>query len=99
MSTSKIVKAAKLSDPVVFARLACTTVNSWIDQSKARPCWTAAVLRRIDQGNNPGHDSGGQQGVLVHTQCKFIHVKTYLSLLGTPPRYYQCNQGPAREVL
>lgn len=73
MSASRIVKAAQLSDPVVFAGLARTTVNSWIDRSKTRPCWKASVLQRVHQGNNPGHNKGGQRGVLVRI-LHFIHV-------------------------
>jgi len=63
MGASEIVAAAKRIDPVVFGGLRCTTVKSWIDLSGDKPKWTTAVLRRIDRGNDTGHNKGGQRGV------------------------------------
>ncbi|KAF8193422.1 hypothetical protein BJ912DRAFT_241100 [Pholiota molesta] len=64
MKASAIVAAAKKIDPVVFKGLSRTTVEGWIDRSGKVPRWTENVLRRIQQGNNPGHNKGGQRSVL-----------------------------------
>ena len=65
MGASAIVSAAKKLDPVLFAGLRRTTVNSWIDRSRDKPRWKESILKKIEQGNDPGHKNGGQRGVLV----------------------------------
>ena len=49
-----------------------TTVDGWINCSGERPHWKDSVLRKIDQGNDPGHNKGGSQGVLVCAPYPFI---------------------------
>lgn len=70
MSASAIVAAAQKIDPEVFKGLRRTTVNSWIDRSGTRPRWTDAIHAKIQQGNDPGHNRGGQHGVLVSFDLK-----------------------------
>ena len=65
MGGSAIVAAARKLDPVLFAGLSRTTVNSWIDRSRERPRWNESILKKIEQGNDPGHKNGGQRGVVV----------------------------------
>jgi len=65
MSASAIVKTLQTWDPIVFKGLRNSTVNSWIDRSGSKPKWTEALLHKVDQGNDPGHNKGGQRGVLV----------------------------------
>lgn len=72
MSASKIVGMAKQMDPVVFDGLRRTTVDGWIDRSGERPRWKDSVLRKMDQGNDPGHNKGGSRGVLVRAPYPFI---------------------------
>jgi hypothetical protein len=72
MSASEIVATAKRMDPVVFDGLRRTTVDGWIDRSGERPRWKDSVLRKIDQGNDPGHNKGGSRGVLVRAPCPFV---------------------------
>lgn len=72
ISTSEIVAMAKQMDPVVFDGLHQTTVDGWINCSGERPHWKDSVLRKIDQGNDPGHNKGGSQGVLVCAPYPFI---------------------------
>jgi hypothetical protein len=67
MSATEIVRDLQKHDPEVFAGLRRTTVNSWIDRSGDKPCWTAALLAKVEQGNDPGHNKGGQCGILVST--------------------------------
>lgn len=65
MGASAIVTAAQKLDPVLFAALRRTTVDSWIDRSQDKPRWKDSVLKKIEQGNDPGHKNGGQRGVVV----------------------------------
>jgi hypothetical protein len=48
-----------------FAGIIHSTVNEWIDQKGEKPTWTATILKKAKQGNNPGHNKGRRQGVLV----------------------------------
>ena len=67
MSPSEIVKLLKKKDPITFANINRTTVDKWIDRRGCKPCWSESVLRRVESGNNPGHDKAGCRGVLVGT--------------------------------
>jgi hypothetical protein len=65
MGASAIVTAAQKLDPVLFAGLRRTTVKSWIDRSRDKPRWKESILKKVQQGNDPGHKNGGQHGVMV----------------------------------
>jgi hypothetical protein len=65
MSSWNLVKVMKKKDPVVFKKLACSTVESWIDWTGAKPRWSDATLAWVEKGNHPGHGHGGCKGVLV----------------------------------
>lgn len=65
MSSSEIVRVLQKRDPEVFAGLRRTTINSWIDRTGERPRWTDKMMKKVEQGNDPGHNKGGQRGVLV----------------------------------
>jgi hypothetical protein len=70
MSPSKIVQIAKSRAPEVFAGLTRETVRDWIDRTGDRPRWSDGVLRRIESGNDPAYNSGGQRGILVRFLSK-----------------------------
>ena len=65
MSPTDIIAMLQKKDPEVFSGLKRTTVSGWIDQSGSCPQWKAGFLVRIEQGDQPGHNNGGQRGVLV----------------------------------
>ena len=65
MSTSEIANGLKKCNPDTFGKINCNTIEGWIDRSGAKPKWKDSVLHRIDDGNNPGHNKGGQGGILV----------------------------------
>jgi hypothetical protein len=68
MSASAIVHALNCMDPDTFAGISCTTIDAWIDWKGPKPRWSDAVLKKVEQGNDPGHNKGGRQGILVHSQ-------------------------------
>jgi hypothetical protein len=76
MGSSAIVAAARKIDPVLFAGLRRTTVNSWIDRSRDRPRWKDSILKKIEQGNDPGHKNGGQKSVVVSSV--FEHLTNFV---------------------
>jgi hypothetical protein len=65
MSSSAIVSALRRMDPDTFAGISCTTIETWIDRTGDKPRWRDAVLQKVEQGNDPGHNKGGRRGVLV----------------------------------
>jgi len=65
MSASEIAQKLKQRDPITFAKIHRNTIDGWIDRSGNKPCWTDSVLRRTQDGNNPGHNKGGRRGILV----------------------------------
>ena len=67
MSASEIANGLKKRNPNTFGKINRNTIEGWIDRSGAKPKWKDSVLRRVDDGNSPGHDKGGQQGILVST--------------------------------
>ena len=71
MGASDIAGRLKKRDPVTFGQINRNTIEGWIDRSTAKPHWKESVLRRVEDGNSPGHNKGGQRGILV---CfKVIH--------------------------
>jgi hypothetical protein len=71
MSSWNLVKVLQLKDPVVFAGLSRSTVESWIDRTGSRPQWSEATLRKAEAGNHQGHNHGGCAGVLVNLYLSF----------------------------
>jgi hypothetical protein len=71
-STRAIVRDLKKRDPVVFGKLNRTTVDGWIDRSREKPRWSDKTLKHIQQGNEQGHNNGGQKGVFVRYPCSGI---------------------------
>jgi hypothetical protein len=67
MSASEIANGLKKRNPDTFGKLNRNTIEGWIDRSGAKPKWKEAVLRRVEDGNSPGHNKGGQRGILVRT--------------------------------
>lgn len=67
MSATEIVRALKRRDPIMFAGIQRSTVNSWIDRSGPVPRWKATALAPMENGtsNEPGHTNGGRRGILV----------------------------------
>jgi len=65
MGASDIAKKLKSRDPVTFDKISHNTIEGWIDQSGSKPRWKESVLRRVEDGNNPGHSNGGRRGILV----------------------------------
>ena len=65
MGGSAIVAAEQKLDPVLFAGLSRTTVNSWIDHSGERLWWNESILKKFEQEYDLGHKNGGQRGVVV----------------------------------
>ena len=65
MSASEIANGLKRRNPDTFGKINRNTIEGWIDRSGAKPKWKDSVLRRVDDGNNPGHNKGGQRGILV----------------------------------
>ena len=59
MSTSAIIHALNRMVPDTFAGIRCTTVEGWIDRKGPKPRWSDAVLKKVEQGNDPGHSKGG----------------------------------------
>ena len=72
MSASEIANGLKRRNPDTFGKINRNTIEGWIDRSGAKPKWKESVLCRVDDGNNPGHDKGGQQGLLVSTVLQFL---------------------------
>jgi hypothetical protein len=68
MSASDIVRALRRMDPDTFAGISRTTVEGWIDRKGPKPQWSDAVLKKAEQGNDPGHSKGGRRGILVCNQ-------------------------------
>ena len=68
MSASAIVHALNHMDRDTFAAISRTTVDSWIDRKGPKPRWSDAVLKKVEQGNDPGHNKGGRRGILVCRQ-------------------------------
>ena len=65
MGASDIAKKLKSQDPVTFDKISRNTIEGWIDRSGSKPRWKESVLRRVEDGNNPGHSNGGRRGILV----------------------------------
>jgi len=64
-STCAIVHELQKRDYETFKGLCHTTLDEWIDRSGGKPKWSERMLERVKQGNTPGHDNKGQQGILV----------------------------------
>jgi hypothetical protein len=68
MSATEIVWELKKRNPDTFDKLSCTTVREWITTTEdGEKQWSDAVIKKVKQGNNPGHSKGGQRGDLVST--------------------------------
>ena len=67
MGASEIRNRLQRKDPVVFAGISRTTINSWIDRSGSRARWSDATLNLAEKGNHQRHPNGGRRGVLVST--------------------------------
>ena len=65
MSSQEIVNELRKQNADTFRTLNRTTVNGWIDQTGDRPRWMDATLENNQKGNDPGHNKGGQRGILV----------------------------------
>ena len=65
MGASDIANHLKKRDPVTFGHINRNTIEGWIDRSSAKPRWKESVLRRVEDGNSPGHNKGGCRGILV----------------------------------
>jgi hypothetical protein len=74
MSSSAMVTALRRMDPDTFAGISRTTIEGWIDRTGDRPQWRDAVLQKVEQGNDPGHNKGGRRGVLVHHSAKCMDI-------------------------
>ena len=68
MSASAIVQALKCMDPDTFADISHMTIEGWIDRKGPTPRWSDAFLKKVEQGNDPGHSKGGRRGILVRNQ-------------------------------
>ena len=73
MSASDIANGLKRRNPDTFSNINRNTIEAWIDRSGVKPKWKDSVLRRIDDGNNPGHNKGGQRGILVSLRNLNVH--------------------------
>jgi hypothetical protein len=67
MGASDIRNRLQRKDPVVFAGISRTTINSWIDRSGSRARWSDTALSLAEKGNHQRHPNGGCRGVLVST--------------------------------
>lgn len=65
MGASDIATRLKKRDLVTFGQISRNTIEGWIDRSSGNPCWKDSVLRRVEDGNSPGHNKGGRRGILV----------------------------------
>jgi hypothetical protein len=74
MSSSAMVTALRRMDPDTFAGISRTTIEGWIDRTGDRPQWRDAVLQKVEQGNDPGHNKGGRRGVLVRHSAKCMDI-------------------------
>ena len=83
MNAIEIVKSLKQRDPVIFAGISRTTVNSWINRSSDPPCWTDSIITRMRDatGNMPGHNKGGQRGILANYPNLVNDIKSELQHL------------------
>ena len=75
ISPSAMVSVLHCMDPDTFAGISCTTIEAWINRTGDKPRWCNAVLQKVEQGNDPGHNKGGCQGVLVC--CSAICMKLF----------------------
>ncbi|KAN0097881.1 hypothetical protein V8E55_002327, partial [Tylopilus felleus] len=67
MSSTQIVSLLEQRDPVTFAGLSCTTVDSWIDHSGNKPKWSLHALKMARDGNDPGlGNKGGRWGIFEY---------------------------------
>lgn len=85
MSASAIVRALHRMDPDTFAGISRTTVEGWIDRKGPKPRWSDAVLKKVQQGNDPGHSKGGRRGILVRNQLSKKIRNMTEKLSGTIP--------------
>jgi hypothetical protein len=65
MGASDIATRLKKHNPVTFGQISRNTIEGWIDRSSGNPHWKESVLRRVEDGNSPGHDKSGRRGILV----------------------------------
>jgi hypothetical protein len=65
MGASDIATRLKKRDPITFGQISRNTIEGWIDRSSGKPHWKDSVLRRVEDGNSPGHNKGGRRGILV----------------------------------
>src|SRR6266545_6019955 len=72
MGASDIANRLKKRDPATFSQISRNTIEGWVDRSGVKPRWKESVLRQVEDGNNPGHSSGGHRGILVRVRplCK-----------------------------
>jgi hypothetical protein len=73
MGSSDIANKLKNCDSVTFAQISHNTIEGWIDRSSAKPWWKETILKRVEDGNNPGHNRGGRQGILVRSRAEAVH--------------------------
>jgi hypothetical protein len=83
MSATEIVKSLKRRDPVIFAGISRTTVESWINRSADPPCWINSIITRMRDGtgNMPGHNKGGRRGILANYPNLVNDIKAELRRL------------------
>jgi hypothetical protein len=61
MSSYDIIQNLKKMDSNTFTGISHTTVESWIDhKTSAKPRWKDNIVKKILQGNDPGHNKGGK---------------------------------------
>ncbi|KAH9955392.1 hypothetical protein BGW80DRAFT_1188759, partial [Lactifluus volemus] len=81
MGASDIAIRLKKRDPVTFGQISRNTIEGWIDRSSGNPRWKDSVLRRVENGHNPGHNKGGRQGILSRHPDVVESIKKRLTFL------------------
>ena len=85
MSASAIVHALNRMDPDTFANISRTTIEGWIDRNGPKPRWSDAVLKKVEQGNDPGHSKGGRRGILVRNQLSKKNLERLINCQAAYP--------------
>lgn len=66
MSSTQIVRLLKQQDPMIFAGLARTTVEGWIDRNGDKPGWSDRALTMAREGYDHNMENkGGRKGIFV----------------------------------
>ena len=90
MSSRSIVHYLKRQDSKTFSLLSPSTVEGWVDRTGDKPRWSESVVRRLQQGHQPGHSKGGRRGILVsqmneHHNYRLLTI-FMISFSGQTPR-------------